>query len=282
MTTPNDTAPDAAGAPEAENEFDLSIFSPAAVAASDDVDVDADADADAAPETETTTTTAATVERTTPETGGSEIERLTKALTDAIAAQQPRTPEPAVPAQEETFRFAFDRTSVPAPLAAMLNSEDPGERLEGLARFGASVANAVYMRVRHDVEKEYQPNFQGMIQQHYATQSEQANFRTEFFSRHPYLNTDQGKVIAKALAEQVMTERAQRRDPNAASIDKTFRDMLDAKIAGLRKAPATRASAASAAPARPAAPAAPSRSAGVRTVDPSASTVAQQILSVIG
>lgn len=194
----------------------------------------------------------------------------TAALTKAVESLTQRQVAPApTPVAEEpkTPKVWLTPEQVPQAMVQLLNSEDPAERVKGLAAFGNALVTMVYSQVQRDVTEQYQPQFQAMVQDHYRQQEQINNFRTDMNTNYPALvHSPAGRLVAQHVVQTLSAKRvAEGKSVNW--FDPEFKSAFDAELKTLGIDPKVGNK-----PAAPPAPPAPQarvgRSNGARPVDP--------------
>lgn len=206
----------------------------------------------------------------------SELARATAALTQAATALTGRANQPA-PAPEPTQdqpRVWVTPDQIPAAMAQLMNSEDPAERIRGQTLFANALAGMIYRQFQEDVTKQYQPQFEGMVQERLTQAQQVQTFRQEFAQSYPALvGSEAGNLVARHIVTEVGREfTAQGKQPNW--FDPSFKAAFDAKLKSLGIDP--KAGVAKPTPATPNPQPTPvSRSNGARPVQPEPGTSTQ-------
>lgn len=93
--------------------------------------------------------------------------------------------------------------AIPAPMQALMNSEDPAERIRGIAAFGNALVTAVLAQVEQDVSERYQPDFtrqyEEAIEQRFAARQWEDSFNQDYPN---LLNDPKGKLVAQVAISQ--------------------------------------------------------------------------------
>lgn len=151
-------------------------------------------------------------------------------INETLATQPKPQPQAGEP-KAKGPKFDFD---IPAGIAkALLTSEDPEERAQGLRAFGNGLANAIYQ----EVSQEYQGHLQTLIQQlpNYFQRmntevSQQQKAATDFFGRFSNLKqSPEMSSFVAAQAKALATELYQGGQRNL-SWDESFREKLGQRI----------------------------------------------------
>ena len=195
----------------------------------------------------------------------------TRAATPAPApapAPQPEAPKgPKVWASPE---------QVPAAMQALLHSEDPAERMKGIVVLMNAFTNMVYDQVRQDVETQYQPQFQGFVQDYWQQQKLANDFRQDLQTNYPvFTSSEAGKLVAQHVFQQVSQEFVAA-GKKVNWFDPEYKKAIDAKLKLLNIDPKLGVVPQSPPPPPPPAPTPVARSSGARPVDPTPGTQTQQ------
>ena len=206
----------------------------------------------------------------------SELARATAALTQAASALQSRATTPAQEQQQQDQpRIWVTPEQIPAAMAQLMNSEDPAERIRGQALFANALAGMIYRQFQEDVTKQYQPQFESLVQER-LNQVQQINtFREEFSKSYPALvGSEAGNLVARHIVTEVGREFAAQ-GKQANWFDPNFRKAFDAKLKALGIDPKQGVAKPQPAPAPKNQPTPVSRSNGARPVDPAPGTSTQ-------
>lgn len=199
----------------------------------------------------------------------------TAALTAAVKSLTEKQNAPAPVAEEpKTPKVWLTPEQIPQAMVQLMTSEDPAERVKGMAVFGNALVQMVYSQVQRDVTEQYQPQFQAMVQDHYAQQQQINNFRTDMTTNYPALvNSEAGRLVAQHVVQKVSAKRiAEGKSVNW--FDPDFKTAFNAELAALKIDPKL----GTAPPAKPTppSPAPVGRSRGARPVDPAPENATQQ------
>lgn len=207
------------------------------------------------------------------------LAETTSALTRAVEALTQRSNTPATPANPTPEppkgpKVWITPEQVPQAMTALLHSEDPAERLQGLVVFGNALVNMLYSQFQNDVTTQYQPQFQAMVQDHYQQQQLIQNFRTDMTTNYPALvNSEPGRLVAQHVIQKVSAARVAA-GKSVNWFDPDFRKAFDAELTAMKIDPklGTQASP----PPPPPRPTPMGRSGGSRPVDPAPENKTQQ------
>ncbi|OYW77696.1 MAG: hypothetical protein B7Z37_03135 [Verrucomicrobia bacterium 12-59-8] len=205
----------------------------------------------------------------------SELAKATAALTQAAQAMTGRanTPAPAPEPTQEQPRVWVTPEQIPTAMAQLMNSEDPAERIRGQTLFANALAGMIYRQFQEDVTEQYQPQFEGMVQERLIQAQQIQTFRQEFAQSYPVLvGSEAGNLVARHIVTEVGKEfTAQGKQPNW--FDPAFKAAFNAKLKSLGIDP--KAGVVNPAPAPNPKPAPVSRSNGARPVQPEPGTSTQ-------
>lgn len=115
---------------------------------------------------------------------------------------QPAADPAAQPRQEPKFNY----TQLPQPLVALLNSEDPEERVQGFGLAMSAVANHIWAQFEDAAQNQYLPQALEQFRAQAEAQNKVKEYNAEFYGANPTLNTDQGRQLAQAAFLQLHQE----------------------------------------------------------------------------
>lgn len=204
----------------------------------------------------------------------------TRALTAAAQALAARSaPEPTPAAQPEQPRMWVTPEQIPQPMAQLLTSEDPAERLKGFAFFGNALLHTLHQAMTAEIREQYQPQFMQLVQDHYTQQQQVTNWKNEFSQEYPVLvASDEGRMVAQ-LAIQQTAQKMQAAGVPAKEISwnhPKFKETFNGVLAALKINPKGTPAPASPPVAPPPPPPRISRSSGARPEQPSGENNSQQ------
>lgn len=211
-------------------------------------------------------TPAATPDAPPAPTPHDQLAKTTEALAAAVSALTQRTEAPAPRTEEpKTPKVWLTPEQIPQAMVQLLTSEDPAERVKGLAVYGNALVTMLYEQFQRDVTEQYQPQFQAMVQDHYRREQLIQNFRTDITTNYPVLaNTEAGRLVAQHVVQKISAARLAAKK-SVDWFDPDFRKDFDAELKILGVDPKN----GKAAPAAPAPRPTPvGRSNGARPVQP--------------
>ena len=116
---------------------------------------------------------------------------------------------------------------VPQPIQSLLDSEDSGERSQGISHLMNGALRQVHRNMLEQVQGMMTTYVPQQLQQHSSQTSLQAEIKSDFYGANADLNTTEIRQLVSMLTPQVMQETGQ------ASWSPALRDAIAAKARGM-------------------------------------------------
>lgn len=134
--------------------------------------------------------------------------QLAETLRAFVASQN--QPKPAEPVKSNEQKIYVTPEAIPAPMQALMNSEDPAERNRGFAAFGNALVTAVLQQVERDVTERYQPDFTKAYEEHFQQRLSAWQWEQSFNTDYPgLLANDKGRLAVQMATLQAAQMLAQ-------------------------------------------------------------------------
>ena len=132
---------------------------------------------------------------------------LQQRITGMESAQTPAAPVAEAPTAPSIPDYNF---TMPVELQTLLNSEDPGERAQGMRHMMTGVARSVHQQIMGEVSQNLnsmQQSFGGVVQSTMTAQTERQAIFEDFYNNNTDLNNPALRPVIVNIAQQVMTEQ---------------------------------------------------------------------------
>jgi hypothetical protein len=164
-----------------------------------------------------------------------EDRQMAQRLSEVLSRTQ-EAPVASSPVEEKAKKPAFviQPGSFGPELTRLIQSEDPAERINGLASAMSAMANLVWDRIQDDITKNHQPNFTRLVEDRLSRETTAQTARNEFAAAYPWIKTEKGAAVASYALQKVVQELAASGTPaKDLQWGPDFKKRFDAKLVEL-------------------------------------------------